>query len=86
LSTGAIKRITHPRYVSRSFLVDKTSGGFRLVVDLRRINKAFAASSVKYETLKVLRTAPHDLAAGISVDISDGYHHIKLHESITQYF
>ena len=45
LSTGAIKRIPAPstqdQYVSKAFFVVKTSGGYRLVVDLRFINQYF---------------------------------------------
>jgi hypothetical protein len=41
LETGAIKVINpieSEKFISRAFMVPKSSGGFRLVIDLRRIN------------------------------------------------
>ena len=38
-------------YVSRCFMVPKSSGGYRLVIDLRTINNYFMPDKVKFESL-----------------------------------
>jgi hypothetical protein len=64
--------------VNRSFFVPKSSGGYRLVLDLRFINNFFAFNKVKFETLAILRYAPSTVTHAFSVDISDAYHHLAL--------
>lgn len=82
LATGAIKEIElpppHSRYISRCHFEDKASGGYRLVVDLRNVNKHFESKGLKYETLALLKYAPQNVSRGCSIDISDAYHHLRL--------
>jgi hypothetical protein len=42
--------------------------------------------SVKYETLSLLRFVPFDVCMGLSLDLTDGYHHFCLHPAIRPYF
>lgn len=67
-------------------MVPKSSGGFRLVIDLRHINSFFAPPTVKFETLAFLRFASVHVTWGVTVDISDAYHHLALHPSIAPFF
>ena len=83
LSTGAIRQLTSaPKYCCSAFLVPKKTGGYRLVVDLRPINKYFPTMSTTYETLSWLQHVPRRVVAGASLDLQDGYHHIRLHPAI----
>lgn len=72
--------------MSRSFFVEKTSGGFRLVLDLKFVNLHFEFPKVKFENLSVLRYAPTTTTHAISVDISDAYHHLRIHPALEKYF
>ena len=64
----------------------KRTGGYRLCVDLRPLNKYFPSISVKYETLKLLKFVPRDVCKALSLDLQDGYHHVRMHASIRPYF
>ena len=72
--------------MSRSFFVEKSSGGFRLVLDLKFVNKFFEFPKVKFENLAVLKNAPVGATHAFSIDISDAYHHLKVSENIQHYF
>ena len=43
--------------LSPVFLVDKRTGGFRLIIDMRVINAAFDPTPLTYEDLRTLRTS-----------------------------
>ena len=49
-----------------------------MVVDLRFVNEHFESKPLKYETLAVIKYAPLEAAYGMSIDISDAYHHLHL--------
>jgi hypothetical protein len=72
--------------VSRAFLVAKNSGGYRLVIDLRVINSCFEPPKVSFESLAELKACPETVKFGISIDVADAYHHLKLDDSIGKYF
>lgn len=72
--------------MSNSFFVPKASGGFRLVINLKHLNKHFEFPKVKFEDLRVLQNAALSVQFGISVDVSDAYHHLRIHASLEQYF
>ncbi len=86
ISSGAIQRIDLPqknnRYISRCFFVEKSSGGFRLVIDLRNINEHFPDKKIKFENLSMLRFAHTELKWAGKIDLSDAYHHLALHPDI----
>ncbi len=64
----------------------KSSGGFRLVLDLKFLNKFFSFPKVKFENLTVLKNAPLDATYASSIDISDAYHHLRVSDNIKIYF
>lgn len=90
LSSGAIVRIDKPgfnkQFVSRSFFVEKSSGGFRLVLDLKHINGYFEFPKVKFENLSVLKYCSQSVTHAFSIDISDAYHHLRIHPDLQEYF
>jgi hypothetical protein len=53
---------------------------------LKFLNKFFEFPNVKFENLQVLKFAPKNSKAAISLDISDAYHHLKVHEDLQPYF
>ena len=56
------------------------------MVDLRYINRWFTKVPVKFGTLQLLRFAPQGLHVGISLDLSDAYHHLCIADSIGHLF
>lgn len=48
-------------YCSRAFLVSKSSGGYRLVIDLRHVNSHFDAPKVKFESLSNFKWVPSNV-------------------------
>ena len=66
-------------------MVPKHDGGHRLVIDMRPINKYFPRCKVSYETLSWLSDTPRQTVAAASVDLSSGYHHLRLHPKLQQY-
>ena len=73
-------------FISTAHLEPKAKGSFHLVVDLRHVNQWFAKVPVKLETLQLLRFAPQGLYVGISLDLSDAYHHLRIADSIGHLF
>ena len=66
--------------------MEKGSGGFRLVLDLKFLNKYFDFPKVKFENLTVLKHASPQVKYATSIDISDAYHHLRVADSIKCYF
>ena len=72
--------------ISAPHLEPKAKGGFYLVVDLRHANQWFTKVPVKFETLQLLRFVPQGLNVGISLDLSDAYHQLRIADSIGHLF
>jgi len=81
LSVGAIEPAVCSDFVSKSRLVPKRDGGFRLVVDLRHVNSHFPVASCKFETLGSLEHLVHPNDWFFSLDLKDGYYHLAVHPS-----
>ncbi len=62
--------------------MSKNSGGYRLVLDFKHLNKHFEFEKVKFEGLPNLKFAPTTVKVGFSVDISDAYHHLAVHPDL----
>lgn len=77
---------TSSQFVSRCFLVPKAGGGWRLVIDLRFLNKFFAKRSMKMETLKHLRHIARKGDYWISFDLKDGFYALAIAPEDRQYF
>ena len=85
LSTGAWRRATDLRFVSRAF-VTYHKGKPRLVIDLRWINEHCQKRTCKFESLSSLRRMARRHDWMVSLDMSDAYHHVGVHESDVHYF
>ena len=86
LRTGAIRKSSKTAYVSKCFVIPKRSGGLRLIIDLRPLNRYCTQQPFKYHTLHTLQHAlqPSDWMA--SFDLQDGYHHVDIAASSQHYF
>ena len=85
LGTGAWRRATRCDYVSRAFVVWH-KGKPRLVIDLRWVNEHVEKRSCRFESLATLRRLARRHDFMFSLDLTDAYHHIGVHESDVDYF
>ena len=58
----------------------------RLVIDLRWVNEHVEKRSCKFESLATLRRLARRHDFMFSLDLTDAYHHIGVHESDVDYF
>ena len=71
--SGVLRPVGYSRWVSRRFLVPKPSGsGWRLIVDLKEINKACQTRRIKIEILRSLRIIAMSGDNWVSFDLKDG--------------
>lgn len=83
---GALEPGRSARFVSKAFLVPKGEGKWRLVFDLRHLNKHCADFSMKFETLKRLRYLTRRNDFMFSFDLQDGYYSLGIAEADRDYF
>jgi hypothetical protein len=83
---GALEPGHSARFVSKAFLVPKGEGKWRLVFDLRHLNKHCANFSMKFETLKSLRHLSRRNDFMFSFDLQDGYYSLGIAEQDRDYF
>ena len=63
------------------FLRPKPNGKWRLILDVSRLNVFLATESFSMDTVQVIRQAVENGMWGTSIDLSDAYHHIPVHEN-----
>lgn len=86
LQTGAVRRSQRTKFVSRSFLIPKRTGGFRLIIDLRPLNRYCRTQTFKYHTLHSLHHVLEPADWMVAFDLQDGYHHVGIHPDYQHYF
>ena len=75
---GVLLPIKNSRWVSCAFLEPKPRG-WRLVIDLRSINKRCHKSSMKMEILRHLRLIAKPGDHWVSFDLKDGFYALAIH-------
>ena len=89
LKAGAIETptIATGSHVCRAFLVPKPNkeNSWRLVIDLRPINRFRHAPSTRFETLKRLRTLAQPDDWLVSFDLQDGFYAVGVHPADRRY-
>ena len=85
LQTGAWVRATCFDYVSKAFVVTHNSKR-RLVFNLKHVNDFCVKRASKFGSLKSLRRILVGGELMWSIDLSDAYHHVGLHEDCQKYF
>ena len=63
------------------FLRPKPDGRWRLILDVSRLNKHLVTESFKMDTVQVIRQSVLSNSWATSIDLSDAYHHIPVHEN-----
>ena len=74
-----------PGFYSHLFTVPKRSGGFRPVVDLKRLNKFIHCPHFHMETDRAIRAQLVQGEWAASIDMSDAYLHIPIHPAFKKY-
>ena len=72
-------------FFNRVFLIPKKTGGFRLILDVSKLNDYLAVKSFSMDTVQVIRGAVEPGMWGVSIDLSDAYHHIPVAERHTHF-
>ena len=85
LGTGAWRYTSCCSHVSRAFIVEHNNK-LRLVFNLKHINEFCRKYSVKYEPLSAMRRDSSKYDWMWSIDLTDAYHHIGIHEEDQHYF
>ena len=85
LGTGAWRYTNRATHVSRAFIVEHNNK-LRLVFNLRHINDHCRKYAVRYEPLSAMRRDSAKFDWMWSIDLTDAYHHIGLHEDDVHYF
>ena len=74
-----------PGFYGRLFVVPKSSGGWRPVLDLSPLNAFLRKIPFRMETPASVRTAVREGDWATSVDLSDAYFHVLMHPSDRKY-
>ena len=80
LNKGVIEPMAdHPRLcLSPVFLVPKRSGNFRLILNLKRINRYIGSVHFRMETLASILPYLNPGDWTVSIDLKDAYHHVPI--------
>ena len=82
---GAIERSEDVRWLSNIRAIPKSSGGHRLIMNLRPLNKCIRKVSYKLPSSRDLRAALPIGAWMVKVDIENAYFHVAVHPSLRGY-
>lgn len=86
LNAGVINSIKPQKcFTSRLFLVPKSSGGDRVVIDLSQLNKFIASPTFKMSTVDRIRHSIPIRATFTSIDLTSAFHHIPIHLRFQKY-
>ena len=80
---GAVEVVTNPSpgFYSRLFLVEKSSGGWRPVIDLSPLNGFIQQTRFKMETVATVLTSIRKGDFMASIDLSDAYFQVPVHRA-----
>ena len=81
LSKGAVEEAdpNSPGFYGRLFVVPKSSGGLRPVLDLSALNRFLRPLHFRMETPSSIRDSIHKGDYAASIDLQDAYFHILIH-------
>ena len=87
ISKGAIEVAPNntPGFYSRLFLVPKSNGKWRPIIDLSALNKYVLCPTFKMETPRSILRALREGQWLTSLDLKDAYFHIKIHPGSRHY-
>ena len=87
ISKGAVELapLPSPGFYSRFFVVWKTSGSWRPVIDLSHLNRFLASSPFKMETIQSVLLSVHPGDWMVSIDLKEAYLQIPVHPESRNY-
>ena len=88
LGKQAVERVhdvSSPGFYSRLFLVQKKSGSWRPVIDLKVLNDFLVKPTFKMETPAFIRKSIRPMHWGVSLDLEDAFFHVPIHTSYRKY-
>jgi len=88
IDKGALEKVHNPNtpgFYSRIFVVEKKTGGFRPIIDLKNLNRFLIYKPFKMESSHTIRRALNTGMWVYSVDLKDAYFHIPIHPSSRKY-
>ena len=87
LTKGAVEIVSHSDlgYYSHLFAVTKKSGGWRPVIDLKRLNKMIVCPHFKMETAHSIRSQLRVGEWVVLIDLSDAYYHLLVHPKFRKF-
>lgn len=71
--------------VAPIFVIQKSSGGYRLIVDLRAINTYVYSEKFTMEGIEAVRARSLNMKFASTVDIKSAFHHVKLAEEAKKF-
>ena len=76
--SSELRPVEYSRWVSRAFLVPKPGvSGWRLIVDLREINKHCQTRKMKMETMRSLKLIAKPGNHWVRLDLKDGFYSLS---------
>jgi len=88
LEKQAVERVQDPcspGFYSRLFLVQKKSGSWRPVIDLKVLNTFLVKPTFKMETPAFIRRSIKPMQWGVSLDLEDAFFHVPIHPNYRKY-
>ncbi|KAK3884881.1 hypothetical protein Pcinc_010855 [Petrolisthes cinctipes] len=86
LLKGAIYEVPYqPCFISRIFLVPKSRGGKRLIIDLNSLNSHILAPYFHMHNHKTLADSLHPPAWMSTIDLKDAYLHVPIRQCLHKY-
>ncbi len=67
------------------FVIEKTSGGHRLIIDLRAINVFVQSPTFKMENIATVKRLSQGMKYASTLDISSAFHHVALASEIKKF-
>ena len=85
-SKGAVEAVaSSPGFYGRIFVVPKSSGGFRPVLDLSALNKFLITKPFRMETPSSIRDSIRQGDWATTLDLRDAYFHVLIHPKDRKY-
>ena len=88
LGKAAVEEVPHPPspgFYSRLFLTPKATGGWRPIIDLKRLNPYVRGDRYKQETPQQIRESLHSGMWAISLDLKDAFFHVPISQRSRKY-
>ena len=81
LELGAVERVlsSDPGFYNRIFLVQKTSGSWRPIIDLKCLNRHVTKTRFRMETVQSVLSAVRRNDWMVSIDLKDAYLQVPIH-------